>query len=396
MRIWSTVLRAYGDEVVNPPPSFRIVIVGYPTHAMVVRLVDELEKRKNDVAVVAPDLVTTEISGGETVVHPFGARDLPDVVVTGVSTDHLVSLRGIEALEASGVSVVNSPAAVLRSADKFITARSLVLAGIATPSTVVVSSDDAVRREAERFGYPVVLKAADGCEGNQVVLLREPADVEPATAGVRASLGMAPTVRSPLLVQELIVESMGRDRRMFVVDGTVVATMDRYARPSEWRSNLSQAARPVHAEATAEQSAIAVAAVGAVGLDFGTVDMMFGRQGPVVIEINPFGDVLDVAMTSGVDVIGSVADLIEIRARRSTGRSIGVRRLPDAELRALTTFCLDRWKRKVEELGAQDAPLDWPTSTDCYVESDRSYADADEDEPSASTGGAVMGCSGTG
>jgi ribosomal protein S6--L-glutamate ligase len=328
----------------------RVAIVGYETHAMIVRLRAELSVRGHRVDVVDPRHLATELLGGhESVVGLPPGR--PDVAVLTVSTDQVAATRAVEALLRSGVPVLNPPVAVLRAADKFATASVLSAAGLPVPRTVNVCTADAVVRQGHRLGWPVVLKAADGSEGAQVVLIHGEPDVADAVARIRRSLGHDPTVRSSLVVQEFVAESVGHDRRMFVAGGAVRATMDRVARAGEWRSNLSLGGRPVAAWATAEETLLATRAVAALGLDFGTVDVMATATGPVIIEVNPFGDVLDVGMVNAVDLVGCLADTVEARAGVRSPDTVSARPLAAAELEALATFCWNRLDAKLVELG---------------------------------------------
>jgi ribosomal protein S6--L-glutamate ligase len=167
---------------------------------------------------------------------------------------------------------------------------------------------------------------------------------------LRAAMGQPAGSRVPLVLQELLSDTLGHDRRLFVVGGAAQAAMDRVARPGEWRSNLSQGAEPLPAAATAVEIDIAERAARALGLDFSTVDLMAGSTGPVVIEANAHGDVLDVAMTSGLDLIGAMADLVEMRAGAIPYERVAARPLSTTAHRKLTDFCLRRLRRKREQL----------------------------------------------
>jgi hypothetical protein len=160
--------------------------------------------------------------------------------------------------------------------------------------------------------------------------------------------------RSPLILQEVVRPSIGCDRRMFVVGGVVQAAMDRVARAGEWRSNLSQGARPVRAVATEEEANLASLAALALGLDFAAVDIMWADDGPVVIEANPYGDILDVAMTSGMDLIGTLADLAEMKAGARSVAPIRARPLSESGRRDISEFCQGRLRAKATELDLPD------------------------------------------
>ena len=331
----------------------RIAIVGYPGHAMVSRLCLELQRRGRSVTLVTPDQVVTEVRGNEVLVHPFCDQAPFSFVLLTVSTDEIAALQGLSALERTYVPIANTTNAVMRAADKFATAQVLASAGVRVPLSMSVCTEGAAQVHGQRLGYPFVLKAADGSEGSQVSLVTDPGELSAEIVRIRASLGLAPSVKSSLILQEVVSGGLGRDRRLFVVGGNVQAAMDRVARGCEWRSNMSRGATPVAADPTPEEVHVAVTAATALELDFGTIDIMYDDDGPVVIEANPFGDVLDVAMTSGMDLIGSVADLVDIFAGLRADSPIVARPLPREERTELSNFCWDRLRRRIAQLEAE-------------------------------------------
>ncbi|HEU5486326.1 MAG TPA: RimK family alpha-L-glutamate ligase [Microlunatus sp.] len=328
--------------------SCQIMIIGYPSHAMTSRLHEEMRDRGHRSLLVHPDRVVTHVADGAVTVLPeVGSLD---AVVLTTSTDQVTALHSAAQLQHVGIPVLNSPTATLRAADKIMTTVELARAGIPVPRTVSVGSLDTAMAGADLIGYPLVLKAADGAEGNQTRQVPSAEHLPEVFRELRASMGQRSSSRTPLLLQEQLQRALGRDRRLFVVGGRVQAAMDRVARPGEWRSNLSQGATPLPAEATTEEIDIAERTAVALGLDFTTVDLMAGDRGPVVIEANAFGDVLDVAMTSGLDLIGSLADLVEVRAgARPVGR-ISPKHLHRGAHAALSAMCRRRLADKRAEL----------------------------------------------
>ena len=331
----------------------RVDIVGWAENATTARLLAELTGRGHEAGLVDPELMAVDLGAGVTVV-PYDARDRPDVVVTAVSTEALVALDAVGDLARAGVPVLNEPAAVLAAADKFATARVLAGAGVPHPRTVQVSTAPAALAAASRLGWPVVVKGLDGAHGSRVFLAAGERELVAALDAVRIEEGREPTANTPVLVQELVDAPVGRDRRIVVCGGVAVAAMERVARPGEWRSNLSQGAQPRAVAVGEQEVATAVAAVHGLGLGLGTVDVMCSPAGPVVLEVNSFGDVVDVAAFSGVDVVGAVADLAEAVAAGRRSLTASVRRPLAAEVReAELSFCHDRLAREAAELAAR-------------------------------------------
>lgn len=189
-------------------------------------------------------------------------------------------------LENLGMRVFNSAQSILNCDDKALTYLLLKKAGIRVPRTILAPktftnvgypSADFVDEVVRQLGLPVVLKECFGSFGQQVYLFH---DAESLKAKVLELAG------SPLLFQELIEESYGHDVRVNVVGGRVAACMHRMSTDGDFRSNLTRGGSMEPWTATPEQAEIAIRATEVLGLDFSGVDVMFGKDGPIVCEVN--------------------------------------------------------------------------------------------------------------
>ena len=136
-------------------------------------------------------------------------------------------------LEQLGMRVFNGASAILACDDKALTWLRLRRAGIPMPRTILAPKTFAnvgypqVRFAAEAaraLGFPVVLKECFGSFGQQVYLFH---DVDALCQKVQSLAG------TPLLFQELIHESYGRDARINVVGGRGAACMHRRRFPQQ-------------------------------------------------------------------------------------------------------------------------------------------------------------------
>ncbi|MEG0995453.1 MAG: RimK family alpha-L-glutamate ligase, partial [Clostridia bacterium] len=134
-----------------------------------------------------------------------------------------------------------------------------------------------VNEAANALGLPVVLKECFGSFGQQVYLLDS---VEALRQKVTLLAG------TPLLFQELVAESYGRDARLNVVGGRVVASMLRSSTDGDFRSNLTRGGSMAPYTPTQAEEALAVCAAECLGLDFAGVDVLFGANGPLLCEVN--------------------------------------------------------------------------------------------------------------
>ena len=225
--------------------------------------------------------IETQRSGG-LAIDGMGDR-LPDAVLVRTmsgGTFQAVTMRlGIlHALRENGVLVWNDARAIERCVDKSMTSFLLAHAGIPTPATWAVESQDAaraiVRRESARG--PLVLKPLFGSQGRGLKLLRSEDDLPNPDA-----------VSGVYYLQRYVgVEGADgfRDFRLLVSQGRIVAGMARQA--TSWITNVKQGGRPMAVVAGSELKELAIQATAAVGANFAGVDILYDDSHPTVLEVN--------------------------------------------------------------------------------------------------------------
>lgn len=212
-------------------------------------------------------------------------------------------------LERLGVPVFNNASAVENCDNKIRTAEWLAKAGVKTPKTIpapmtfekVGYGDYAFLSVAERaLGYPMIIKEAYGSFGAQVYLVN---DRQSALKRIE-KIG-----HKPFLMQEFIAESRGQDIRANVVGDKVVCAMRRF-NDNDFRSNVSAGGSTEQIKLTTAQERIALDACKALGLDFAGVDILFGKDEPIVCEVNSNPHFKSSFDCTGVDLSESVLEYI--------------------------------------------------------------------------------------
>ncbi len=197
--------------------------------------------------------------------HPVGPRvtSEPDLVL--LRSGRPIQLRRAEDLSAAGLAVLNDPHAHRRASDKLHQAAIFASAGVPHPATYGIGLGLGGSSEL------LVAKPRSGSSGRGVRLLG-PEDLAEALA-----VGD--------VVQEQVVGAP--EYRVLVVGGIDVDWARKYPAAGDFRANLDQGGTMHRTERPSEQAAqIAVQAMVALGLDIGGVDLMVGRSGPVVLEVN--------------------------------------------------------------------------------------------------------------
>lgn len=208
------------------------------------------------------------------------SADLPDFILFWDKDVYLA-----RRLESFGIPLFNSSRAVEVCDDKILTV--LALGGkVPVPKTVIVPKTyegigyndfGFLRRAIVNLGLPIVIKEAYGSFGQQVYLARSFEEAEEMVSRIGYK---------PCLIQKFISSSCGRDVRINVVGGKVVASMLRY-NERDFRSNVSGGGKTQPFCPSEEQKEVAVDACEILGLDFAGVDVLFGENGvSYVCEVN--------------------------------------------------------------------------------------------------------------
>ncbi len=183
-------------------------------------------------------------------------------------------------LEKLGSFCYNSIEAKRTAISKLATYQALAAAGVPTIKTMVYNPSISLETLVERIGLPCVIKPDDGFGGEGVMLAHDRAELAACLETLRES-------PSPVLVQEYIATSKGRDVRVMTISHRAVAAISRTAsREEEFRSNVKVGGRDALYELTDEIRSISERTSRAVGLDLAGIDLLFGADGFVVGEVN--------------------------------------------------------------------------------------------------------------
>lgn len=262
------------------------------------RFAEAAEGLGHGLRLVDPTFCHLLIANGQPEVHYQGRRLRGvDVAITrlgGTAPDYALAV--VHHLELMGVPVVNNFAAIFRARDKMLVLQHLAAVGLRVPRTVMARHAAPIGRAVRTVGgLPVVLKVLHGAQGAGVIL----AD---SLSEVRAILEAMWALDQNVLIQEYVADSRGRDLRALVIGGEVVAAMRREAKPGEFRANLHCGGSTYPCQLDPECVDMALRAAQAIGLDIAGVDMMVGRDGPCVLEVNGSPGFEGLEAATGLDI----------------------------------------------------------------------------------------------
>ncbi|MFP4069096.1 MAG: 30S ribosomal protein S6--L-glutamate ligase [Verrucomicrobiota bacterium] len=242
----------------------------------------------------------------------------PDLTYRGKATSHYDALiprigtsitfygtAVVRQFEQMGTFCLNTADSILASRDKLSSMQALSRHDIGIAETAFVRDQkDIYQAIQEMGGAPVVIKLLSGTQGIGVIL----AETNKVAEAIIETLS---SVQQNVLVQKFVSESKGRDIRAFVVGDRVVAAMRRTAVGQEFRSNVHRGGttQKVELDETYERTAVRAAQI--LNLKVAGVDMLEGKDGPVIMEVNSSPGLEGIEGATGVDIAGEIIRFTE-------------------------------------------------------------------------------------
>ncbi len=226
-----------------------------------------------------------------------------------------------------GVYCANTAHGILNSRDKLRSLQLLSRHHIGIPKTNFVRDKADVLPSIKRVGgAPVIIKLIEGTQGIGVLLAESVKSAE-------AIIELLQSQKQNVLVQKFVAESKGKDIRAIVVGDRVVAAMRRVAQGQEFRSNVHRGgvAEPVELDENYRETAVRAAQI--MGLQVAGVDMLEGKDGPQIMEVNSSPGLEGIETCTGLDIAGAIVDFIsaqvdfpeiDVRQRLTVSRGYGV------------------------------------------------------------------------
>lgn len=212
-------------------------------------------------------------------------------------------------LESMGIRVYNTAEGIHACDNKVLMLQYLAGKNIPIPKTItapmVYSNCEIVEysiydKIIDTLGLPLVIKEAYGSFGAQVYLVYNKKDLldQVKTIGHR-----------PHLFQEYIEDSHGKDVRINIVGDQVVASMKR-TNDNDFRANITNGGHAEPYEPSEEEKSLALRCSQLLDLDFSGVDLLFGKNGPLLCEINGNPHFKSIYECTGIDVSKSMIEYI--------------------------------------------------------------------------------------
>lgn len=212
-------------------------------------------------------------------------------------------------LEAAGLRLFNRRSAVEICDDKMLTHLALAGKGIPMPDTVAGAlcytqdaalSDETVCKLENSLGYPMIIKQSYGSLGKGIYRVENRKELKNVYDGIKLA---------PHLFQRSIEESYGRDVRVIVVGRKCVAAMERRS-DGDFRSNLELGGKGFPYKTNVKLNDICRRTSEILDLDYCGIDLLVGREGYLVCEVNSNAFFGGIEKVTGIDVAKIYAEYI--------------------------------------------------------------------------------------
>lgn len=209
----------------------------------------------------------------------------------------------LEAFQHLHIPVLNgSPDGLIISKEKLAQHLIFTKNHLPMPAWAIARNPAHALDAAKHLTFPVVIKVPFGTHGKGIFYAENSETLSPIVEYLNVRDG------NPVIIEKFISEANRSDIRVLVLQGKVIAAMERKARPGDVRANASLGGQGFPVTLSAEEIALAIRATQLVNLDLAGVDLLRSAQGPLIIEINANPGFAELEKATGIDVAKCIVE----------------------------------------------------------------------------------------
>ena len=212
-------------------------------------------------------------------------------------------------LERQGLRIFNCYEALENCDDKMITFIALSNANIPMPTTLAglmcYDKNEPLKMESldmveKTLGYPMVVKESFGSLGKGIYLAKNRQELNDLAEKLKCT---------PHLFQQFISESSGRDIRVIVIGGMVVASMLRTS-TTDFRSNVELGGTATSCEISEELKCLCERVAKILKLDYCGIDILIGKDTYYICEVNSNAYFGGIERVTGINIAKTFVEYI--------------------------------------------------------------------------------------
>ncbi|ODV49120.1 SSU ribosomal protein S6P modification protein [Methanohalophilus euhalobius] len=270
----------------------------------------------NNINPIPINLADAEVTIGTNITYHAGdinLQDLDAIIVRdaggGNGEGIIFRFDILRQLENFGIPVINSPASIQNAANKYHATYLLAEANIPVPPTKGVQDIESAMNALESF-EDAIIKPVFGYKGKGIYRIKNAQLINPDgnldDTPAREFVSRMMNERKMLYIQKYIANP-GRDIRAFVVGDEVIGAIYRKAEGG-WLYNLSQGGNTEKCMLGKEQEELCVRACEKMGAEYAGVDLIEGKDGNMVLEVNATPSGAGIYRTWGINPAEKIID----------------------------------------------------------------------------------------
>lgn len=277
------------------------------------RLLDVARSKGVKLDIVHPnnfELVVTR-SDKKSILIENKTAIVPDFVIprTGSGTTYY-ALSVIRQLEHMGICVINGANSIEMVKDKLHLHQILAHSKIPTPKTMLAKFPINISLVKQEIGFPLIIKNITGSYGNGIYLCDSEEKFEDVMELIYTN-----NEKANIIIQEFIKTSKGKDLRVFVVGGKVIACMQRSSSVS-FKANYSRGGEVAPYVISPEIEYLSTEVAKLVNLDIAGIDLLFDGNGFKVCEANSAPDFKGLESAVGSHIAEDIIDFVLLKTNQ--------------------------------------------------------------------------------
>jgi len=207
----------------------------------------------------------------------------------------------LESCCAVGMSTLNPPDSIRCARDHWRTLELLARQQLPIPHTLAgLDPEELAVRAGQELGFPLIIKLRRSRMGVGVMRAESRDQLE-------SLLDSLWRLGEEFILQEFIPCS-GRSTRVFLLRGEIIAAAQFSADAGEWRSNGARGGKAMARSLSGDEQSLAVRAAESLTLGLVGVDLLEGKDGPLICEVNPTPGFLHLEEATGINIASAIVE----------------------------------------------------------------------------------------